>query len=67
MTHRNADFYVCHGVSVGLQPIACRSRPEGMTLVMPVARSSGLTLAGCVTPAVCVRGVTRERRDHKLL
>ena len=27
----------------------------------------GLTLLGCVTPPVCVRGVTEERRDHKLL
>jgi hypothetical protein len=26
-----------------------------------------LTLAGCVTPPVCVRGVTEEKRDPKLL
>jgi hypothetical protein len=38
-----------------------------MTREIPVTRSSGLTLAGCITPPVCVRGVTRERRDHKLL
>ena len=57
----------CIGVSgaVGvLLPVAFLNRPEGRNSCHPLV---GLTLLGCVDPPACVRGVTEERRDPKLL